>query len=50
MYIVAKGDWMVTGEDGETYFVDSPFFQSTFLRSATEPWQQEMNEGCHYGC
>jgi hypothetical protein len=50
VYTVAKGDWIVTGENGETYFVDNPFFQRTFVRLATDPWQQEMNEGCHYGC
>lgn len=25
VYTVAKGDWIVTGENGETYFVDNPF-------------------------
>jgi hypothetical protein len=47
---VAKGDWMVTGENGETYVVDNPFFQRTFMRFATDPRQQERNEGRNYGC
>jgi hypothetical protein len=47
---VAKGDWIVTGENAETYVVDNPFFQRTFRRFATYPWQQERNEGRNYGC
>jgi hypothetical protein len=40
----------VTGENGETYVVDNPFFQRTFIRFATYPWHQERNEGRDYGC
>jgi hypothetical protein len=50
VYTVAKGDWIVTGENGETYLVDNPFFQRTFMRLETDPWQQQTNEGRHYGC
>jgi hypothetical protein len=27
---VSKGDWIVNGENGETYVVDNAFFQRTF--------------------
>jgi hypothetical protein len=47
---VAKGDWIVTGENGETYIVDNAFFHRTFLRFQNYPCQQETEQGRHYGC
>jgi hypothetical protein len=46
---VSKGDWIVKGENGETYVVDDAFFQRTFTSLQTYPWEQQ-EEGRHYGC
>lgn len=47
---VAKGDWIVKGENGETYVVDNAFFHRTFtpLQSYGPELQEET--GRHYGC
>ena len=47
---VAKGDWIVKGENGETYVVDDTFFQRTFTPLQTYPWESQPEEGRHYGC
>ena len=47
---VAKGDWIVKGESGETYVVDDAFFQRTFTPLQTYPWEVKQDEGRHYGC
>jgi hypothetical protein len=47
---VSKGDWIVKGENGETYVVDDAFFQRTFTPLQTYPWQLKNEEGRHYGC
>jgi hypothetical protein len=47
---VAKGDWIVKGENGETYVVDDTFFQRTFTPLQTYPWELQGEEGRHYGC
>ena len=44
-----KGDWIVRGENGETYIVDDSFFQRTFRPLDNYPWLQN-EEGRHYGC
>ena len=36
---VSKGDWIVKGENGETYVVDDAFFQRTFTPLQTYPWE-----------
>jgi hypothetical protein len=46
---VSKGDWIVKGENGETYVVDDAFFQRTFTPLQTYPWEAQK-EGRHYGC
>jgi hypothetical protein len=46
---VAKGDWIVKGENGETYVVDDAFFQRTFTPLQTYPWEMKQEEGRHYG-
>ena len=47
---VSKGDWIVKGENGETYVVDDAFFQRTFTPLQTYPWETQTEEGRHYGC
>jgi hypothetical protein len=47
---VSKGDWIVKGENGETYVVDDAFFQRTFTPLQTFPWELQQEEGRHYGC
>ena len=47
---VSKGDWIVKGENGETYVVDDAFFQRTFTPFQTYPWELENEEGRNYGC
>jgi hypothetical protein len=47
---VSKGDWIVRGENGETYVVDDAFFQRTFTPLQTYPWEWRPEEGRHYGC
>jgi hypothetical protein len=47
---VSKGDWIVKGENGETYVVDDAFFQRTFTPLQAHPGQLENEEGRHYGC
>ena len=47
---VSKGDWIVKGENGETYVVDSAFFQRTFTPVDIRPHSLESVEGRHYGC
>jgi hypothetical protein len=47
---VSKGDWVVKGENGETYVVDDAFFQRTFTPFQTYPWELENEEGRNYGC
>jgi len=46
---VSKGDWIVKGENGETYVVDDAFFQRTFTPLQTYPWESQTEEGRHYG-
>ena len=36
---VSKGDWIVKGENGETYVVDDTFFQRTFMPLQSYPWE-----------
>ena len=48
--IASKGDWIVRGENGETYVVDDTFFQRTFTPLQTYPWELQPEEGRHYGC
>jgi hypothetical protein len=47
---VSKGDWVVKGENGETYVVDDAFFQRTFTPFQTYPRKLENEEGRNYGC
>jgi hypothetical protein len=47
---VSKGDWIVNGENGETYILDDAFFQRTFTSIQTYPGEQNTKEGRHYGC
>jgi hypothetical protein len=47
---VSKGDWIVRGENGETYAVDNAFFHRTFTPLQIYPWAQQKEEGRHYGC
>jgi hypothetical protein len=47
---VSKGDWIVKGENGETYVVDDAFFQRTFTPIQTYPWERQKEEGRDYGC
>jgi hypothetical protein len=46
----SKGDWIVKGENGETYVVDNAFFQRTFTSLQTYAAQVNNEEGRHYGC
>jgi hypothetical protein len=46
----SKGDWVVRGENGETYVVDNAFFHRTFTPLQTSPRKLENEEGRHYGC
>ena len=47
---VSKGDWIVKGENGETYVLDDEFFKRTFTPFQAYPWELESKEGRHYGC
>ena len=47
---VSKGDWIVKGENGETYVVDNAFFHRTFTSLNIYPRTLEHEEGRHYGC
>jgi hypothetical protein len=47
---VSKGDWIVKGENGETYVLDDAFFQRTFTPLQTYPGEATTQEGRHYGC
>jgi hypothetical protein len=47
---VSKGDWIVKGENGETYVVDDTFFQRTFMPLQSYPWELKNEEGRNYGC
>jgi hypothetical protein len=47
---VSKGDWIVHGENGETYVVDNSFFQRTFAPLQTYSWKPKTEEGRQYGC
>jgi len=47
---VQKGEWIITGEDGECYIVDDAFFQRTFAPVQTYPWEQPLEESRNYGC
>jgi hypothetical protein len=47
---VSKGDWIVNGENGETYVVDNAFFQRTFTPLPACSRKPETEEGRHYGC
>jgi hypothetical protein len=47
---VSKGDWIVKGENGETYIVDDAFFHRTFTPLQMYPWESQPEEGRHYGC
>jgi hypothetical protein len=46
---VERGDWIIRGENGETYVVDDAFFQRTFLPFQTYPWET-VEEGRPCGC
>ena len=46
---VERGDWVIRGENGETYVVDDAFFQRTFAPFQTYPWEQ-VEEGRPCGC
>lgn len=46
---VSAGDWIIRGENGESYVVDDAFFQRTFTSIQTYPWEQ-LDEGRSYGC
>jgi hypothetical protein len=46
---VQRGDWVVRGEDGETYVVEDAFFQRTFVAIQKYPWEQ-TEESRSYGC
>lgn len=46
---VRRGDWIITGEDGERYVVDDAFFQRTFAPIESYPGEL-MSEGRSYGC
>ena len=41
---VSKGDWIVNGENGETYVVDNAFFQRTFTPLQTSPRKPKPEE------
>ena len=43
---IKPGDWIIRGEDNESYVVDAAFFQRTF-----EPieWERTQEEGHLYG-
>jgi len=47
---VQRGEWIVTGEDGECYVVDDAFFQRTFQPIQSSPWETSSAEGRSYGC
>lgn len=47
---VSKGDWVVNGENGETYVVDNAFFHRTFTPLQTSSRNSKTEEGRHYGC
>jgi hypothetical protein len=47
---VSKGDWIVNGENGETYVVDNAFFQRTFTPLQAYSSKPKTEEGRHYGC
>jgi hypothetical protein len=47
---VSKGDWIVNGENGETYVVDNAFLQRTFTPLQTSSCKPKTEEGCDYGC
>jgi hypothetical protein len=47
---VRKGEWIITGEDGERYVVDDAFFQRTFAPIQRYPWETSTEEGRSYGC
>lgn len=46
---VKRGEWIVRGEDGETYVVDDAFFQRTFVPIQKYPWEH-TEESRSYGC
>jgi len=46
---VRRGEWIVRGEDGETYVVDDAFFQRTFVPIQKYPWEK-TEEARSYGC
>jgi hypothetical protein len=45
--VASKGDWIIKGENGETYVVDNAFFQRTFT---SFPNFTPTEEGRSYGC
>jgi hypothetical protein len=47
---VQKGEWIITGEDGERYVLDDAFFQRTFAPIQSNPWETTSAEGRSYGC
>jgi hypothetical protein len=47
---VSKGDWIVKGENGETYVVDDTFFHRTFMPLQSYPRELKNEEGRNYGC
>lgn len=46
---VRRGDWIVRGENGECYVLDDEFFQRTFSRIQSYPWETNHEEGRSYG-
>ena len=46
---IRRGDWIITGEDGERYVVDDEYFQRTFIPLETYPGEMHP-EGRNYGC
>jgi hypothetical protein len=46
----SSGDWIVRGENGETYVVDNAFFHRTFAPIPESPIGLSGEEGRLYGC
>jgi hypothetical protein len=47
---VIKGQWIVKGENGETYILDDSFFKRTFQPLPGTALYLESKEGRSYGC
>lgn len=46
---IQRGDWIIRGEDGESYVVDDAFLQRTFIFIQIYPWETK-EESRSYGC